>query len=29
MRQYMVNDKGVEHIVHLGIENWWVGDRES
>lgn len=29
MRQYMVNDKGVEHIVHLGVENWWVGDRES
>lgn len=29
MRQYMVDDKGVEHIVHLGIENWWVGDRES
>src|SRR6202023_2878477 len=20
---------GIEHIVHLGIENWWVGDRES
>lgn len=29
MRQYKVDDKGVEHIVHLGIENWWVGDRES
>jgi CRP-like cAMP-binding protein len=29
MRQYLVDDKGVEHIVHLGIENWWVGDRES
>src|SRR5258708_7237838 len=29
MRQYIVDDKGVERIVHLGIENWWVGDRES
>jgi CRP-like cAMP-binding protein len=29
MRQYMVDDKGVEHIVQLGIENWWIGDRES
>ncbi len=28
-RQYSVDDKGVEHIIHLGIENWWVGDRES
>jgi len=29
MRQYSVDDKGVEHIVNLSIENWWVGDRES
>ena len=29
MRQYSVDDKGVEHIVQLAIENWWVGDRES
>jgi CRP-like cAMP-binding protein len=29
MRQYSVDDKGVEHIVGLSIENWWVGDRES
>ena len=29
MRQYTVDDKGVEHIVNLSIENWWVGDRES
>ena len=28
-RQYLVDEKGVEHIVHLGIEDWWVGDRES
>lgn len=29
MRQYSVDDKGVEHIVGLSIEDWWVGDRES
>jgi CRP-like cAMP-binding protein len=29
MRQYTVDDKGVEHIVHLYIENWWAVDRES
>jgi len=29
MRQYTVATKGVEHIVSLSIENWWVGDRES
>jgi CRP-like cAMP-binding protein len=29
MRQYTVDEKGVEHIIHLNIENWWVGDRES
>ncbi|HJP62920.1 MAG TPA: Crp/Fnr family transcriptional regulator [Mucilaginibacter sp.] len=29
MRQYSVDDKGIEHIVHLSIENWWIGDRES
>jgi len=29
MRQYSVDDKGVEHIIHLYIENWWVSDRES
>ena len=28
-RQYTVDDKGVEHIMGLAIENWWVGDRES
>jgi len=28
-RQYSVDDRGVEHIIHFGIENWWVGDRES
>ncbi|MEO6732245.1 MAG: Crp/Fnr family transcriptional regulator [Ferruginibacter sp.] len=29
MRQYSVDEKGVEHIVHLFIENWWASDRES
>jgi CRP-like cAMP-binding protein len=29
MRQYSVDAKGTEHIIHFGIENWWVGDRES
>ena len=29
MRQYTVDDNGTEHIVRLGIENWWMGDRES
>ncbi|MFB6454252.1 Crp/Fnr family transcriptional regulator [Chitinophaga sp. Hz27] len=29
MRQYSVDDKGVEHIVQFGIENWWMSDRES
>ena len=29
MRQYLVDDKGTQHMVHLGIENWWMGDRES
>ncbi len=29
MRQYRVDDKGVEHIVQLYIENYWANDRES
>jgi CRP-like cAMP-binding protein len=29
MRQYSVDDKGAEHIVRLGVEGWWMGDRES
>jgi CRP-like cAMP-binding protein len=29
MRQYSIDEKGVEHIVGLFIENWWVSDRES
>ena len=29
MRMYSVDDKGIEHIVRMGVENWWMGDRES
>ncbi|MCE7064059.1 Crp/Fnr family transcriptional regulator [Dyadobacter sp. CY326] len=29
MRQYSVDEKGTEHIVRLGVEDWWMGDRES
>src|ERR1700761_4395168 len=29
MRQYTVDEKGVEHITRLFIENWWVTNRES
>jgi CRP-like cAMP-binding protein len=29
MRMYSVDDKGIEHIVRLGVENWWMGDMES
>jgi CRP-like cAMP-binding protein len=29
MRQFTIDEKGAEHIVRLGIENWWMGDRES
>jgi CRP-like cAMP-binding protein len=29
LRQYSVDEKGQEHIMHFAVENWWVGDRES
>ncbi|GAA4914920.1 Crp/Fnr family transcriptional regulator [Mucilaginibacter defluvii] len=29
MRMYSVDDKGQEHIIRLGLEDWWMGDRES
>jgi hypothetical protein len=29
MRQYTVDNKGIEHNVGLFIENWWAADRES
>ena len=29
MREYKIDEKGLEHIVRLFTENWWVVDRES
>lgn len=29
LRQYSVDDDGVEHILQLAIESWWVVDRNS
>jgi len=29
LRTYSIDEKGEEHIVGFGIDNWWVGDRES
>ena len=29
MRMYSVDEKGTEHAVRLGVEGWWMGDRES
>ncbi len=29
MRKYFLDEKGIERIVDLYIENWWAGDRES
>ena len=29
MRQYYVDEKDVEHVINLYIENWWACDRES
>jgi CRP-like cAMP-binding protein len=29
MRQYTIDDKGIEHIALFGIEEWWMSDRES
>ncbi|MCU0384859.1 MAG: Crp/Fnr family transcriptional regulator [Flavihumibacter sp.] len=29
MRQFYVDDSGMEHVVNLSIENWWAGDQES
>ena len=28
-RQFSVDDSGMEHILQLAIENWWVVDRDS
>ena len=29
LRTYTIDDKGFEHIVNFGIEDWWVGDLYS
>lgn len=29
VRQYYIDEKNVERIVNLYVENWWVGDQES
>lgn len=29
MRQFYLDENGIEHVVNLSIENWWAGDRES
>jgi CRP-like cAMP-binding protein len=29
LRTYSIDERGVERIVGFGINNWWVGDRES
>src|SRR5271154_857087 len=28
-RMFAVDEKGHEHILHFGLEDWWVGDYES
>jgi len=28
-RQYSVDAKGVERVLHFATENWWIGDRQS
>jgi len=29
LRQYLVDEKGNEHITQIAMENWWIADRES
>ncbi|WP_229689093.1 Crp/Fnr family transcriptional regulator [Puia dinghuensis] len=29
LRTYSIDEQGKEHIVGFGVNNWWVGDRES
>lgn len=29
LRMYSVDNKGGEHLLSFGVENWWIGDRES
>jgi CRP-like cAMP-binding protein len=28
-RTYEIDDKGLEHIMQFGLENWWIGDMYS
>ena len=28
-RMFSVDDKGHEHIIHFGLEGWWISDPES
>lgn len=28
-RMFAVDEKGHEHILHFGLEDWWIGDYES
>lgn len=28
-RMFSIDEKGHEHIVRFGLENWWLGDHES
>ncbi|MGM9476944.1 Crp/Fnr family transcriptional regulator [Pedobacter sp. GSP4] len=29
LRTYSVDERGNEHVIGFGTENWWMGDRES
>jgi len=29
LRSYHLDDKGIEHVVQFGIEDWWIGDMHS
>lgn len=29
MREYLTDDSGHEHVVHIAVDDWWVGDMMS
>ncbi|MDR6968113.1 CRP-like cAMP-binding protein [Flavobacterium arsenatis] len=29
LRQYYIDEKGMERVINLYVENWWAGDHES
>src|SRR4051812_48386958 len=29
LKAYYIDEKGEEHIVQFGVENWWIGDMYS